>query len=65
YQQLRRVLAQEGYPAYRLGIQSMSDMNAHSGYTELLRALKKTLDPQHVLAPGRYQPVAAHSTSAS
>jgi 4-cresol dehydrogenase (hydroxylating) len=48
-------LTEAGYPPVRLGIQSM-----HLGaptdpvYIDLVRNLKKALDPADILAPGRY-----------
>ena len=42
---------------YRLGIQGMSEMSQGSGYDRLLGTIKAALDPNGVLAPGRYHPV--------
>ena len=44
-----------GWPPYRVGLQSMSRM-VQSGdpFWETARAIKKTLDPNGVIAPGRY-----------
>jgi 4-cresol dehydrogenase (hydroxylating) len=56
YHRLRQQLAGQGYYSYRLGTQSMSEMDPASGYNELLRKLKKTLDPNDILAPRRYHP---------
>ncbi|MBV9503208.1 MAG: FAD-binding oxidoreductase [Acidobacteriaceae bacterium] len=44
----------EGYYPYRLGIQSMGRLTPRTSYTDLIRRLKKTFDPNGVLAPGRY-----------
>ena len=44
----------EGYYPYRLGIQSLNDTGHHASYVDLIRRLKKTLDPNGILAPGRY-----------
>jgi 4-cresol dehydrogenase (hydroxylating) len=52
---LRQALASHGFHPYRLDIHSMSGMAGQPAYTELLRALKKTVDPNGVLAAGRYQ----------
>ena len=44
----------EGYYPYRLGIQSMVREKQPDAYSELIKKLKRTLDPSGVLAPGRY-----------
>jgi 4-cresol dehydrogenase (hydroxylating) flavoprotein subunit len=56
YHRLRRELTDRGYYSYRLGIQAMSEISAPDGYAGLVRAIKDAIDPQGVLAPGRYQP---------
>lgn len=44
-----------GCPPYRLGIQSMSKVpGGQVRYVRMLRELKRLLDPNDVLAPGRY-----------
>jgi 4-cresol dehydrogenase (hydroxylating) flavoprotein subunit len=43
-----------GYYPYRLGIQSMAGSKRPDAYSDLIRKLKRTLDPNGVLAPGRY-----------
>jgi 4-cresol dehydrogenase (hydroxylating) len=61
----------EGYYPYRLGIQSMVREKQPDAYSELIKKLKRTLDPRGVLAPGRYdeseraQSVGAGSTQIS
>jgi 4-cresol dehydrogenase (hydroxylating) len=51
---LRRLVAQ-GYIPYRLGIQSMPWFSSvDDGYAKFLRTLKAVLDPNDILAPGRY-----------
>jgi 4-cresol dehydrogenase (hydroxylating) len=48
-------LTNEGYPPYRLGIQSMRSVPAsQSPYEDVLRRLKAALDPNDIIAPGRY-----------
>ncbi len=48
-------LIQHGYVPYRLGIQSMHYMNnQQNAKIKLLHQLKKALDPNQILAPGRY-----------
>jgi 4-cresol dehydrogenase (hydroxylating) flavoprotein subunit len=54
YQSLVQALSGAGYHPYRLGIQSTDDMHTDPGYTAVLGALKRALDPHHILAPGRY-----------
>ena len=56
YTRLRERLAEEGYYSYRLGTQSMADMDLPCGYTDLLANLKRALDPNGILAPRHYQP---------
>ncbi|HAA11596.1 MAG TPA: FAD-linked oxidase [Cytophagales bacterium] len=56
HDEMMRQFIEHGYSPYRLGIQSMDLM----GYTEdaskeLFRSLKRTLDPNGVLSPGRYE----------
>ena len=50
-----QILTQEGYIPYRLGIQSMNSLPSPvDDYGKLIRALKRGLDPNNILAPGRY-----------
>jgi 4-cresol dehydrogenase (hydroxylating) len=52
-----------GYYSYRLGIQSMAEMNISDRYPNLIKTLKHSLDPAGILAPGRYEPtLAAHNS---
>jgi 4-cresol dehydrogenase (hydroxylating) len=55
YQQLLRCLADAGYPSYRLTSQSSAGLKVSPGYDRLLRSIKRTIDPNQILAPGRYQ----------
>jgi 4-cresol dehydrogenase (hydroxylating) len=57
HRELVTKLSEAGYYPYRLGLQSMGEMNRGGGYLHLLRKLKGALDPESVLAPGRYEPV--------
>ncbi|MCP4439705.1 MAG: hypothetical protein GY810_12240, partial [Aureispira sp.] len=52
---LSRLLS-EGYPAYRLGIQSMEMMEEYCTEEKmtLLNKLKELLDPKEILSRGRY-----------
>jgi 4-cresol dehydrogenase (hydroxylating) flavoprotein subunit len=54
YEELVQRLASRGYYPYRLGIQSMGLLDSNRSRTEFLNTLKKSLDPNNVLAPGRY-----------
>ena len=54
YKHLLGVLTEHGYYSYRLGIQAMSELSGQDGYGNLLRTLKNAVDPNGVLAPGRY-----------
>jgi 4-cresol dehydrogenase (hydroxylating) len=56
YRELVATLVRSGYHFYRLGIQSMEQMNVPGAYSDLLAVLKRTLDPADVLSPGRYYP---------
>ncbi len=48
-------LVEKGYLPYRLGIQSMSALPApDDDHGALLRRIKRALDPDDILAPGRY-----------
>lgn len=50
-------LLEQGYYPYRLGIQHMGRMpNSIDYYDRLLDDLKRLLDPNKVIAPGRYEP---------
>ena len=57
YRHLQQELTSHGYYPYRLGIQAMSELSAQDGQSQLVRALKDALDPNGVLAPGRYDAV--------
>jgi 4-cresol dehydrogenase (hydroxylating) flavoprotein subunit len=44
-----------GYPPYRVGVQSMEQItDPDDSFWKTVRDLKQTLDPNHVIAPGRY-----------
>jgi 4-cresol dehydrogenase (hydroxylating) len=57
YRDLVSRLTSAGYYSYRLGIQSMNELSANNGYAVLVSRLKQALDPDNILAPGRYEPV--------
>lgn len=55
YHALLGRLTQAGYIPYRLGIQAMDQLPpAQDDYGALLQTLKQALDPNDILAPGRY-----------
>jgi len=56
YHDLIDELAAHGYHSYRLSVGAMHAMGSEGAYTEMLRTLKRALDPHNVLAPGRYTP---------
>jgi 4-cresol dehydrogenase (hydroxylating) len=49
-------LAANGYYSYRLSIGSMAAVSQPGAYADLLQNIKQTLDPNRILAPGRYMP---------
>jgi 4-cresol dehydrogenase (hydroxylating) len=65
YRDLLACLAQNGYYSYRLSVAAMPMENDGGAYGATLRALKDALDPNGILAPGRYMPerAAVQSTS--
>lgn len=56
YGELARQCLAAGYIPYRLGIQSMQEICGASDAAALLSRLKRLLDPNCILAPGRYEP---------
>ena len=55
YQELHRVCKEHGYVPYRLGLQSMSEeTEREDSFWDVVQKLKGALDPQGILAPGRY-----------
>jgi 4-cresol dehydrogenase (hydroxylating) len=54
YESLGRELRQAGFPPYRLGVQSQEDALYPEERRRTLEALKRTFDPNGVIAPGRY-----------
>ena len=66
YKAMMERLKEEGYPSYRLGIQSMDKPFSDSPeYTKLLQKIKLHLDPNNILAPGRYGLTNNHKKSIS
>ena len=56
YRVLSEALFAGGYPPYRLSVAGMSQVDEGTTYGITLSAIKAALDPNRVLAPGRYQP---------
>ena len=56
YQELLRSMAEQGYHSYRFSIGGMNAMKGNSSYTDLLLRLRRTLDPNGIVSPGRYVP---------
>jgi 4-cresol dehydrogenase (hydroxylating) flavoprotein subunit len=55
YNELLQTLIDSGYYPYRLGIHSMNLLAlGEASYQNLLDKIKKAIDPQNILAPGRY-----------
>ncbi len=54
YNDLQQRLTSLGYYPYRLGIQSMDLLSGDPARTAFLQTLKRSLDPNGILAPGRY-----------
>ena len=55
YEDLDQKLTAQGYYPYRRGIQSMYSRGEDGGRGAFLRKLKDAADPNHILAPGRYE----------
>jgi len=54
---LTEQLLAHGYPPYRLNVRAMNYVDTPGGeYGNVLRSLKAALDPNGILAPGRYEP---------
>jgi len=54
YRQLQGRLTSHGFYPYRLGIQSMNLLDSDTARASFLSALKNSIDPNNILAPGRY-----------
>jgi 4-cresol dehydrogenase (hydroxylating) len=57
YRALTQLLIDEGYPPYRLNVNSTTAFETSAEYSDVLRSLKEALDPHGVLSPGRYTPI--------
>jgi len=56
-------MSQHGYHSYRLNVGSMSAMGSAGSYAGLLSAIKRAIDPEGVLAPGRYISISSNVDS--
>ena len=59
YDELAARCAENGFYPYRLGIQGMGHTPRADAYRQLIQTLKSALDPNDVIAPGRYDERAA------
>ena len=56
FEELTRELMSRGYPPYRANVASMSYADGAAAHVEVVGRIKKALDPNGVLSPGRYAP---------
>jgi 4-cresol dehydrogenase (hydroxylating) len=56
HEELLRRLNDAGFYCYRMTSQSSAGLRPSPGYDRVLRSLKRSLDPNQILAPGRYLP---------
>jgi 4-cresol dehydrogenase (hydroxylating) len=57
YRQLFDTMMGAGYIPYRVGLQSMAELDpAGDSYWRTVERIKAALDPRGIIAPGRYQP---------
>jgi len=54
YKEVRNALNNEGFHFYRESTLSMNEPYEKSNYIEFLQSIKKQVDPNNILAPGRY-----------
>jgi 4-cresol dehydrogenase (hydroxylating) len=55
HDELLKKLTDKGYFPYRLGVHSMGKLpDSEASYKFFLNSIKKTLDPNNILAPGRH-----------
>ena len=55
YKDLLKALTNSGYYPYRLGVHSMDLLaEGEESYQNLLNKIKTAIDPENILAPGRY-----------
>ena len=65
YRALTKELLARGYPPYRLNVSSMGLLDDGPSYARMVHALKQALDPNGIMAPGRYEPVVRTTEEAS
>ncbi|BCG64859.1 MAG: 4-cresol dehydrogenase (hydroxylating) flavoprotein subunit [Methyloprofundus sp.] len=56
YEELFETGKKLGFLPYRLSIHSMSKLDKYAAIPDLLKCIKKAIDPNNILAPGRYLP---------
>ena len=56
YLRLSETMIAKGYPPYRLSVASMAQVDSQTTYGATLSAIRSALDPNGIMAPGRYQP---------
>jgi 4-cresol dehydrogenase (hydroxylating) len=61
HDKILQALDTQGYPPYRLGIQSMWAAQENKLYS----SLKDKIDPDHLLSPGHYSPLPSRFSSRS
>ncbi len=65
YDELFAKVMNAGYIPYRVGIQSMGNLDPHGDvYWRTVAQIKRALDPHGVIAPGRYEPARARNGAA-
>ena len=62
YRELLDQMTDSGFYSYRLGIQARHLFDPETAYGRLLATLKTALDPNQILAPGRYLAAIAPQT---
>jgi 4-cresol dehydrogenase (hydroxylating) len=56
YQALTEELLRRGYPPYRLNVAAMAYADSGGLHSSVLKNIQRTLDPNGILSPGRYEP---------
>jgi 4-cresol dehydrogenase (hydroxylating) len=56
FRRLLQEMLARGYPPYRLPVSAMDEFGGDSGFASAVSAIKRALDPEGILAPGRYTP---------
>jgi 4-cresol dehydrogenase (hydroxylating) len=54
FRRLLHEMLARGYPPYRLPVSAMDEVAGDPGFARTVSAIKATLDPRGILAPGRY-----------